>query len=529
MKIKLIIFLSLIISLMLAAQGDLITWSRTFDGICHQEDVAYDVEQTSDGGYVVAGVKWDQAPFSPDWIFPHMWVLKLDANGDTLWTTTYYHNIEISDPFYNDYYFHYAEAYDIEETNDSCFIVCGYVEVNEGEFFFEAEKNMCVVKLDQSGNIEWKKTFLEGYNNVSKTIKQTSDGGYVVGGYIQTINAMDSSKYDTVSKILRLDANGDSLWTRNYQESDAFPLTGIKSTILYKIDTNIQNEIFGVGTIYNGESSNGWLIKIDENGNTLWSKDFGDIEGESFYDIQITNDNNLILIGSQYVRTQDATGIWINKVSMNGDLIFEKTIQSGYYNEYDYGKSICQTYDGGYIIGAETNQLGIFRDWWIIKTDSSGDILWTKIYGSYSPDYLWSINQTSDGGYIVCGDTEGSYASDNSMDWTDMWVLKLDQYGNYTGIENSDELLIKDFNLYQNYPNPFNPVTQIKFALSKTAEIKLNVYNISGQKVAELANGTRQAGVHTVDFDGSDLNSGVYYYTLKTEGKSLTKKMLLVK
>ena len=528
MKIKLIIFLSLIISLMLAAQGDLITWSRTFDGICHQEDVAYDVEQTSDGGYVVAGVKWDQAPFSPDWIFPHMWVLKLDANGDTLWTTTYYHNIEISDPFYNDYYFHYAEAYDIEETNDSCFIVCGYVEVNEGEFFFEAEKNMCVVKLDQSGNIEWKKTFLEGYNNVSKTIKQTSDGGYVVGGYIQTINAMDSSKYDTVSKILRLDANGDSLWTRNYQKSLVLP-SGIKATILENFCITLQNEIFGIGYTYDGVSGNGWIIKIDENGNTVWSKNFGGIEAEGFDDIQITNDDNLIVIGSQYVRTQDATGIWINKISMNGDLIFEKTIQSGYYNEYDYGKSICQTFDGGFFVGAETNQRGSFRDWWLIKTDASGDTIWSKIYGSDSYDFLNSVKYTADGGYIVCGDTEGSASSDNSSDWTDMWVLKLDQDGNYTGIESNDELLVKDYKLYQNYPNPFNPVTQIKFDLAKTGDVKLSVYNINGQKVAELANGTGQAGVHAVDFDGTDLNSGLYYYTLRTEGKRLTKKMLLVK
>jgi hypothetical protein len=83
--------------------------------------------------------------------------------------------------------------------------------------------------------------------------------------------------------------------------------------------------------------------------------------------------------------------------------------------------------------------------------------------------------------------------------------------------------------LYQNYPNPFNPITQIKFALAKTAEIKLSVYNISGQKVADLANGVKNAGYHIIDFDGSRFNSGVYYYTLKVEGKSFTKKMILIK
>jgi hypothetical protein len=83
--------------------------------------------------------------------------------------------------------------------------------------------------------------------------------------------------------------------------------------------------------------------------------------------------------------------------------------------------------------------------------------------------------------------------------------------------------------LFQNYPNPFNPVTQVKFALAKTADVRLSVYNIAGQKVAELANGAKNAGYHTVDFDGSRFNSGVYYYSLEIEGKNITKKMLLTK
>jgi tetratricopeptide (TPR) repeat protein len=93
----------------------------------------------------------------------------------------------------------------------------------------------------------------------------------------------------------------------------------------------------------------------------------------------------------------------------------------------------------------------------------------------------------------------------------------------------TEYVLPSQHELFQNYPNPFNPVTQIKFALAKTANVKLSVYNINGQQVAELSNGSRQAGVHAVDFDGSRLNSGVYYYTLETDGKTMTKKMVLTK
>ncbi|MFO7810247.1 MAG: C25 family cysteine peptidase [Candidatus Delongbacteria bacterium] len=98
-----------------------------------------------------------------------------------------------------------------------------------------------------------------------------------------------------------------------------------------------------------------------------------------------------------------------------------------------------------------------------------------------------------------------------------------------TGINNEDKNIPSGPQLYQNYPNPFNPVTQISFALTKRADVRLSVYNISGQQVAELINGLREAGDHVLDFEGAGLNSGLYYYTLESDGKVLTKKMLLLK
>ncbi|MDA3885872.1 MAG: C25 family cysteine peptidase [Candidatus Delongbacteria bacterium] len=86
-----------------------------------------------------------------------------------------------------------------------------------------------------------------------------------------------------------------------------------------------------------------------------------------------------------------------------------------------------------------------------------------------------------------------------------------------------------EFVLYQNYPNPFNPVTQIKFALPTASEVELNVYNINGQLVSELIDGNKEAGIHTINFDASNLNSGMYFYTLEANGTSITKKMILTK
>ncbi len=101
---------------------------------------------------------------------------------------------------------------------------------------------------------------------------------------------------------------------------------------------------------------------------------------------------------------------------------------------------------------------------------------------------------------------------------------------NGTPEEVADKIALpSEVSLYQNYPNPFNPVTQIRFDLAKTSDVKLKVYNIGGQVVAELADGVMNVGNHAVDFDGSRLNSGVYYYTLEVNGKSYTHKMILMK
>ena len=106
--------------------------------------------------------------------------------------------------------------------------------------------------------------------------------------------------------------------------------------------------------------------------------------------------------------------------------------------------------------------------------------------------------------------------------------LNGDESETKTSIDN-EQLTIDNCELYQNYPNPFNPVTQIKFALPTAGSVKLSVYNINGQLVSELVNGSRDAGIHTVNFDASNYNSGMYFYTLEANGMSITKKMILTK
>jgi len=127
---------------------------------------------------------------------------------------------------------------------------------------------------------------------------------------------------------------------------------------------------------------------------------------------------------------------------------------------------------------------------------------------------------------MTAGDGKGT--NDYMDRLSELLIGKYDK-GNGSVPGSVTEILPSENKLYQNYPNPFNPVTQIKFDLAKTADVKLSIYNIAGQKVIELANGVINAGKHSVEFDGSKFNSGVYFYTLETDGSTIAKKMVLTK
>lgn len=88
---------------------------------------------------------------------------------------------------------------------------------------------------------------------------------------------------------------------------------------------------------------------------------------------------------------------------------------------------------------------------------------------------------------------------------------------------------VDDYKLYQNYPNPFNPVTKISYKLNTEGFVSLKVYNLVGQVVATLVNETKEAGVYSVTFDGSQLTTGIYLYKLQVNGFTSVKRMTLIK
>ena len=159
------------------------------------------------------------------------------------------------------------------------------------------------------------------------------------------------------------------------------------------------------------------------------------------------------------------------------------------------------------------------------------DTLWTRTYGGSSYDYGSSVQQTSDGGFVVAGGTWSFGAGAN-----DAWLIKTDSLGNTAPLTiTHDRSGLPDaFALEQNYPNPFNPATTIRFALPQATEVRLVVYDIQGREVARLLDGDWPAGYHHVVWDGRaatgrGVPSGIYIARLSTPTYAKSIKLVLLR
>ncbi len=265
--------------------------------------------------------------------------------------------------------------------------------------------------LAQAPSTQWNKKIGGNESDWGTSVQQTSDDGFIITGASRSFGA----DFQDVL-LLKTDADGDTLWMKLFGGSGREEGLSVQQT------SDSGYVIFANTPSYGAGSWDAWLIRTDVNGDTLWTRTFGDSAIDLLYDGKHTTDGGFVITG--YTESFGARSIdaWLIKTDANGDTLWTKTFGG---SKTEKGYSVQQTSDGGYIVAGYTSSYGAGSpDFWLVKTDASGDTLWTKTYGGNDWDICYSVQQTSDGGYIATGSTE-SFGADNF----NVWLVKTDANG----------------------------------------------------------------------------------------------------
>ncbi len=565
-------------SLDVSAQA--IQWTRVYGGA--SDDFASGVQQTADGGFIVAGTTRSFVLGDSDF-----YVLRLAPNGDSLWTRTFRG---------------YSGRYD-----DDCSAI---VPARDGGFLLagsamspKAARDMFLIKIDSTGNELWRRFYGTSRDDAALSIASTSDGGYILVGYTENIPPNSRDIF-----LVKINSGGDTLWTRTLARPGVDGGNSIVQTRDngYLICGYMTPSIFGQAA----------FLKTDSVGRPVWQILRSGGEGASATDGVQVSDGGFVTL---WVASDPYPSLVLSKFSLSGSEQWTRGL--GYFTS---ARAITLASDAGFVItGVTQREPGSDRQILLIKTRENGDTTWTRRYGGSGNDLGSDVIQTRDGGYLVVG-----YTTSFGVGGFDVYVMKIAPTGpqivltpslldfgtlvvpnckrDSVRVENTGtgRLLISEirstnprfipnltsatiqagmslwvrvnycaqfppgtqsgsllfshngavvpdaiqlraqnsvtavkeekgmprlFSLLQNHPNPFNPSTTIEYELPRASVVKLSVYNLLGEEVQMLVSEQQEVGRHQVQFSAEHLPSGVYFYRIQTPDFIASRKMLLLK
>lgn len=301
------------------------------------------------------------------------------------------------------------EGRSVQQTSDGGYIITGFTSS-----FGPTDPNVYLIKTDPNGDIRWQKTFGGSGRDQGGSVQQTTDGGYIISGLTQSNGAGNWDVY-----LIKTDPNGNLQWQKTFGEADSDEYgSSVQQT------TDGGYIIAGYTTSYGTGDTDVYLVKTDPNGDSKWQNTFGWINSEYGFSVQQTFDGGYVVAGYIWFSGGGVWDVYLIKTDPNGYLKWAKTFGG---SGGDSGNSVQQTSDGGYVIVGYTNSFGAgYFDVYLVKTDPNGNSQWQKTFGGSDYDMGYSVQQTSDGGYIVAG-----YAGAvDSYRGGDFYIIKTDPDGN---------------------------------------------------------------------------------------------------
>ncbi len=346
-------------------------WNRTFGGPYNDKGLC--VQQTSDGGYIIAGERG-----LPEWN-ESAWIIKTDAYGNKIWE-------RILDEY----------ALYVEETSDGGYIVTGSTD---DEFLW-------LIKLDEYGNTLWEHRFGGLGMDGGFCVHETSDGGFIIAGHTS------SYSYSFDAWLIKTDSDGNMIWNKTYG-------SGSWAGGAFYVEETSDGGFVLAGLNYKG----GWIIRTDSNGNKIWDSSFGG-EGTDFLKcVHETGDGGFIAAGWTRSFGNGLSDMWLIKLDKDGNMLWNKTYGGGSYDTCNF---LEVDDDGGFVLVGSTASYSRYSgksndDLWVVKTDRYGNKVWGRILGGKDNDLGNYIQKTDDGGYIIVG-TSRSYSSGGDRD---IWLVKI--------------------------------------------------------------------------------------------------------
>mgnify|MGYP003641220587 FL=1 len=350
-------------------------WNKTYGG--SKDDIGQSLAQTSDGGFILTGYSMSSdGDASKNEGFHDNWILKLDAQGNLEWQSSYGFS-------------GHDHSYDILEASQGGYFFTGFLDITSARADGNTEKGNSLTshgvgefwgtKIDEEGSVQWRGYFGGTNNDRAHGVVQTNDGGFVMAGFT---------------------------------ESDDFDISNTNGSYDF------------------------WVVKVDSFGNLIWEQSFGGEGIEVSYDIAKTRDNGFVVVGNTFSTNGDIllnhgeSDMWMIKLDEEGNLIWEQTYGG---SQFDLAQAVVQSKDGGFLITGNTKSddkdsslNNGENDIWLVKTNAFGDLVWEKSFGGSGLDFGFDLLENTDGSILIVGESSSTdFGSVSSKGNADLILLKI--------------------------------------------------------------------------------------------------------
>ncbi len=548
MKIKLLLITLTMLNAYVTIAQPTIKWQNSYGGTQDEGfafEAVFSIKPTADGGCIAVGDSksndGDVSGHHGLTTIPDIWVVKLDSLGTIDWQISL--GGSSSD-----------NTGALEVTADGGCIVIGTTSSIDGDITDTlGMSDIWVVKLDNTGTIQWQKPYGGTSYEVGWSIKQTSDGGFVFAGNTNSVDGDITFNHGGEEIwVVKTDSVGTIQWQKCYGGSDfenaaAINLTNDGGYIVAGNTGSADGDVIGNTDTSSAGFLNGqaWVVKLDSIGGIDWQITYGGnssatnpFELDWARSVVQANNGEYIVGGATTSSTFPVMGqngyqdYWLFKLTSTGSVLWQSCLGGSSVEE---GGKTEQTPDGGFIsFGHSGSNDSLVTgnhgsdDYWLAKTDSNGIFQWGQCYGGPGAEKFPAMCQTADGGFFLVGQSTSNSGQvsghHGALNVPDMWVVRLS--APTVGIKENNGSL-SQLNVF---PNPAYSIARISFQLEKTESVAISIYDITGREIENLYSGKLSAGSNNLEWQiGKKIENGIYFVRIEGDGFLQSKKISVVR